>query len=91
MGAKYSKADQVARFADAQKQKNARYLDIDTVFDGAPLKGMRVLVTGGEQNLGLNIVMEVVKNGGEAISAGRGSSKELDEFAARWASIHQHR
>jgi len=82
MGAKYSKADQVARFADAQKQKNARYLDIDTVFDGAPLKGMRVLVTGGEQNLGLNIVMEVVKNGGEAISAGRGSSKELDEFAA---------
>lgn len=73
---------QVARFAAAQKEKNARYLDITTVYDGTPLKGMRVLVTGGEQNLGLEIVKEIVAQGGEAISAGRTSSKDLDEAAA---------
>ena len=73
---------QVARFAAAQKEKNARYLDITTVYDGTPLKGMRVLVTGGEQNLGLEIIKEIVAQGGEAISAGRTSSKDLDEAAA---------
>ena len=31
----YSIADQVARYARAQKEENARYLDIDTVYDGS--------------------------------------------------------
>lgn len=77
---KYSMADQVARFANAQKTKNARYLDITTVYDGSALKGQRVLVTGGEQNLGLEIMKEVVKQGGTAISASRKSSPELNEL-----------
>merc|ERR1719161_1706993 len=34
----YSKADQVARFAAAKEVGDARYLDIDTVFDGSYLK-----------------------------------------------------
>ena len=52
-GVEYSLADQVARFARAKKENNARYLDITTVYDGSSLKGKRVLVTGGEQNCAL--------------------------------------
>ena len=36
----YSKADQIARFAAAKAEGNARYLDIDTVFDGSYLRGL---------------------------------------------------
>jgi len=78
----YSIADQTARFAKANEEKNGRYLDITTVYDGSALKGQRVLVTGGEQNLGLEIVKEVVAQGGVAISAGRTSSEDLDAAAA---------
>ena len=48
----HSIADQVARFARAQTEKNARYLDISTVYDGSYLKGLRVLITGGTAALG---------------------------------------
>ena len=51
-GFEYSLADQVARFARATEEKNARYLDITTVYDGSSLKGKRVLITGGEMGLG---------------------------------------
>lgn len=78
----YSIADQVARFAKAKEDKNERYLDINSVYDGSGLKGKRVLVTGGEQNLGLETIKEVAAQGGEAISAGRTSSPELDAAAA---------
>ncbi|KAH8058073.1 short chain dehydrogenase [Aureococcus anophagefferens] len=70
-GGTHSLADQVARFAKAKKDNNARYLDITTVYDGSSLKGKRVLVTGGEQNLGLELMKEIVAQGGEAISASR--------------------
>ena len=48
----------------------------------AGLKGKRVLITGAEQGLGFELVKEIVKQGGHAIQAGRGSSAELDAFAA---------
>jgi NAD(P)-dependent dehydrogenase (short-subunit alcohol dehydrogenase family) len=81
-GVEYSLADQVARFARATKEKNPRYLDINTVYDGSSLKGKRVLVTGAEQGLGLELVKEIVKQGGVAVQAGRTSSADLDAVAA---------
>jgi hypothetical protein len=45
----YSIADQVARFERAKEEKNERYLNIASVFDGSYLKGKRVLITGGNQ------------------------------------------
>jgi len=45
----YSIADQVARFERAKKEKNERYLNIASVFDGSYLKGKRVMITGGNQ------------------------------------------
>ena len=82
-GVKYSMADQVARFANAKATNNARYLDITTVYDPTPIKGMRILITGAEQGLGFELVKEIVKQGGHAIQAGRVSSDILDKFARR--------
>lgn len=81
-GVAYSVPDQVARFAQAKEQNDTRYLDIETVYDGSGLSGLRVLITGAEQGLGLELVKEIVAQGGHAIQAGRSSSAELDEFAA---------
>ena len=81
-GVKYSMADQVARFANAKATNDARYLDITTVYDPTPIKGMRILITGAEQGLGFELVKEIVKQGGHAIQAGRVSSDILDKFAA---------
>jgi NAD(P)-dependent dehydrogenase (short-subunit alcohol dehydrogenase family) len=83
MATEYSIADQVKRFANAKETSNTRYLDISTVYDGSYLKGKRVLVTGGEQNLGLETIKEIVKNGGFAICASRTSTPELDAEIAK--------
>jgi len=80
-GVEYSMPDQVARFANAQATKHARYLDITTVYDGSGYKDKRVLITGAEQGLGLELVKEIVGQGGHAIQVGRASSKDLDDFA----------
>mmetsp|Transcript_6937 Transcript_6937/g.11660 ORF Transcript_6937/g.11660 Transcript_6937/m.11660 type:complete len:299 (-) Transcript_6937:277-1173(-) len=80
---KESIADQVKRFANAKATNDTRYLDITTVYDGSYLKGKRVLVTGGEQNVGLELVKEIVKQGGYAISASRTSTPELDAEIAK--------
>ena len=61
----HSLADQIARFNRAKEEKNARYLDIDTAFDGSYLKGKRVLLTGGNQGLGLAICKELHAQGAE--------------------------
>jgi len=50
------------------------------VFDGSYLKGQRVLITGGNQGLGLAITKELVKQGAEVVVVGRRSCPELDEL-----------
>jgi NAD(P)-dependent dehydrogenase (short-subunit alcohol dehydrogenase family) len=73
----FSRADQVQRFADAKAESNSRYLDIDTVYDGGYLRGKRVLLTGGNQGLGLAIAKELHSQGAEVVVVGRRSSDEL--------------
>jgi len=80
-GLVYSIPDQVKRFATAKETNNARYLDITTVYDGSGLKGKRVLITGAEQGLGLELVKEILAQGGSCIQAGRNSSADLDAIA----------
>jgi len=79
----YSLADQVARFERAKAEDNQRWLDIDSVYDGAYLKGKRVLVTGGNQGLGLAIVQELVSKGADTVVVGRRSSPELDKLGCK--------
>jgi len=80
MPEEYSIADQQARFAKAKKENNKRYLDMESVFDGSGLSGKRVLVTGGNRGLGLEITKEIVANGGTALVLCRSTSKELEEL-----------
>jgi len=61
----YSIADQQARFARAKAQKDVRYLEIEKVFKGDYLKGKKVLVTGGNRGLGLDIVKRAKACGAE--------------------------
>ena len=82
-GRVYSLADQVARFQRAKDENNARYLDIDTVYDGSYLQGKRVLITGGNQGLGLAIAKELVTQGADTIVVGRRSSPELDQLGCQ--------
>ena len=85
--AKFSIPDQPQRFANALKEKNARFLDIDSVYKPQYLKNKRVLITGGNRGLGLAITKELVKQGAHAIVVGRSSSPELE--AAGVAQIIQ--
>ena len=79
-GRVYSLADQIARFNRAKEEGNSRYLDIDTVYDGSYLKGKRVLITGGNQGLGLAITKQLVADGADTTVVGRRSSDELDQL-----------
>lgn len=83
----YSIADQVARFENAKATNNQRFLNIESVYDGSFLRGKRVLVTGGEQNLGLETLREVVRQGGSGICVCRTSTAELDADIANGAAI----
>eukprot|EP00617_Octactis_speculum_P021070 CAMPEP_0185769160 /NCGR_PEP_ID=MMETSP1174-20130828/53408_1 /TAXON_ID=35687 /ORGANISM="Dictyocha speculum, Strain CCMP1381" /LENGTH=314 /DNA_ID=CAMNT_0028454129 /DNA_START=70 /DNA_END=1014 /DNA_ORIENTATION=+ len=76
---RYSLPDQVARFARANEEKNTRFLDIDSVYDGSYLKGKRVVITGGNRGLGLATTRELVAQGAETIVICRSSTPELDE------------
>ena len=78
MSRQYSLADQKARFARAKEEKNERYLDITTVYDGSFLKGKRVAVTGANRGLGLDISKAVAKAGAKLVGIVRKSSEELD-------------
>ena len=51
----HSLADQVARFERAKAEKNARFLDIDSVYSPGYAKGLRCLVVGANRGLGLAI------------------------------------
>jgi len=77
-------ADQVARFAKAKEEKNTRFLDISSVYDGADLSGKRVLVTGGNRGLGLAIVNELVAVGATALVVCRSGSPELEKLVGKW-------
>ena len=68
----------MARFARAKEEKNQRYLDMDSVYDGSGFKGKRVLVTGGNRGLGLATVKQLVADGAEVVVVGRKSSDELE-------------
>lgn len=82
-GGTHSIADQVARFAKAKEEKNERYLDIKSVYDGAALSGKRVLVTGGNRGLGLEITRELVAVGATAFVICRRSSPELETLISK--------
>jgi len=83
MAEEYSLADQVQRFANAKADKFERFLDIDTVYDGSPLKGKRVLVTGGNRGLGFAIVKQAVADGATVLVLCRGTNDELEELVGK--------
>jgi len=80
----YSIADQVARFENAKATNDERYLDISSVYNGGDLSGKRVLVTGGNRGLGLEIAKELVAIGATAIVLCRSSSPELEALVGQW-------
>lgn len=75
---RYSKPNQAERFAAAKKEKNERYLDITTVYDGSFLNGKRVAVTGANRGLGLALATEAAEQGAKVVGLCRSGSKELD-------------
>lgn len=79
----YSLADQVARFERAKKEKNERYLNISSVYDGSVVKGKKVLLVGASRGLGLEIAKELVKQEAEAILTCRKSNAALDGLGAK--------
>jgi len=79
----YSLADQVARFERAKKEGNSRFLDIKSVYDGAYLKGKRVLLTGSNRGLGLALAKQISAEGAELISLVRSSSADLDALGGQ--------
>lgn len=83
-GGEYSMADQVARFAKAKEENNERYLDISSVFDGGDLSGKRVVVTGGNRGLGLEITKQLVAIGATAIVVCRSSNADLEKLVGQW-------
>lgn len=76
--ARFSIADQPARFANAKEENNQRYLDITTVYDGSYLKGKRVAVTGANRGIGLELAKELTEQGAIVVGLVRKSSEELD-------------
>merc|ERR1712046_320500 len=74
----YSLADQVARFARAQKEGNKRYLDMPSIYDPKVYEGKRVLVVGANKGLGLELVKHLNAAKAIPIATCRTSSPELD-------------
>jgi NAD(P)-dependent dehydrogenase (short-subunit alcohol dehydrogenase family) len=83
-GGTYSIADQQARFAKAKEETNQRFLDITSVYDGGDLSGKRVLVTGGNRGLGLEITKELVAIGATVLVTCRKSSPELEKLVGKY-------
>merc|ERR1719359_1514702 len=74
---RYSIPDQPQRFANAQKDNNERYLNIDSVYDPKWLRGKTVAVTGANRGLGLELAKELSKLNCRVIGLCRGASEEL--------------
>lgn len=83
-GGTHSMADQVKRFARAKEEKNERYLNIDSVYNGKELSGRRVVVTGGNRGLGLEITKELVAVGATVLVVCRGTSEELLQLVGQY-------
>ncbi len=84
MASEYSMADQVERFANAQAENDERFLNIDSVYKGNEIMGKRILVTGGNRGLGLEIVKQAVADGATVIVMCRSSNQELEELVGLW-------
>jgi len=84
MAEEYSIPDQVQRFANAQADKNERFLDIDSVYNGNEIMGKRILVTGGNRGLGFEIVKQAVADGATVIVLCRSTNDELEEIVGKW-------
>jgi len=67
----YSTPDQPARFAQGKAEKNARMLDIDSVYKPEYLKGKVALVTGGNRGIGLALTEELVRQGADVVVTSR--------------------
>jgi NAD(P)-dependent dehydrogenase (short-subunit alcohol dehydrogenase family) len=84
----YSIADQVGRFARSKKEEtDTQYYNhpeqyYETLKD--QVAGKRILITGAEQGLGLELVKLIVENKGNAIQVGRNSSADLDAVSAQY-------
>lgn len=84
MADEYSIPDQVQRFADAQAENNERFLNIDSVYNGFDIMGKRILVTGGNRGLGLEITKQAVQDGATVIVLCRSSNDELEDLVGKW-------
>lgn len=82
--AEYSMADQVERTENARAEKNERFLNIDSVYNGNEIMGKRILVTGGNRGLGYEIVKQAVADGATVIVICRSSNDELEELVGKW-------
>merc|ERR1719440_2632564 len=78
----YSMADQVARYAAAQKRNDRRYLDMDSVYSGAGLRDLRVLLTGANRGLGLATAKQLLADGAKLTVVGRSGVPELEQLGA---------
>jgi NAD(P)-dependent dehydrogenase (short-subunit alcohol dehydrogenase family) len=83
-GGRYSIADQKRRFAHAKETNDSRYLDIDSVYNGGEISGKRILVTGGNRGLGLEITRQAVADGATVIVLCRSSNDQLEELVGKW-------
>jgi NAD(P)-dependent dehydrogenase (short-subunit alcohol dehydrogenase family) len=83
-GGTYSIADQKKRFAHAKEVNDQRFLNIDSVYNGGEISGKRILVTGGNRGLGLEITRQAVADGATVIVVCRSSNDELEELVGKW-------
>lgn len=77
---RYTIPDQPARFARAKAEKNERYLNIESVYDPAFIKGKRVAVTGANRGIGYAISKELKAVGAELVAICRSSNPELEKL-----------
>jgi len=87
MSAEYSMADQQARFAAAKERKDERYLNIENVFDGSYLKEKKVVVTGGNRGLGLEIAKRAKDCGAETVVTCRKKGDNLEGIAKAYEGV----
>jgi len=85
--AQFSVADQRARFAQAKEEEDLRYLAIEKVFDGAYLAGKKVVVTGGNRGLGLEIAKRAKECGARVFATCRRAGDDLKDVATAFEGV----